>query len=292
MKKSKRNFMIVLVISLVVLSLTPVFGQGISKTIKAMFNSVTIFVEGKQVSTDNFVYDKTTYVPLKSISELTGFDVNWDDETRRIDLTIKNNNINNPEDNNKYNFKNTDGVHKILNYSPMQYEDDSYLMWNYMDIMFDAPTKNVVDVTKVVLLDNKGKRFDVICKPGSTDKNAFLVIPQEELELNTYYSVYIPKNSIEFENGDLYGEDIQMYFKTATNVLKGTIDSDEILLDEEIKIYNDNNFECIKSIIGKNEFYFTNLPDGVYSIIVNEKTYDNILVEANKVNEVTLMEAK
>jgi len=54
-----------------------------------------------------------------------------------------------------------------------------------------------------------------ICEPGVTAKDNFLIIPEKELAKDKYYSLYIPEKSIAFENDDLYGEEILIYFKTA-----------------------------------------------------------------------------
>jgi len=45
-------------------------------------------------------------------------------------------------------------------------------------------------------MDYKGNRIDVKCQPGSTAKDNFLGILEKELNLDTYYSLYIQKNLI------------------------------------------------------------------------------------------------
>ncbi len=41
--------------------------------------------------------------------------------------------------------------------------------------------------------------------------------------------------------------------------------------------------------MGKNEFYFSNIPLGTYEVIVDGNLYGNISINENKVNEVTVI---
>lgn len=56
------------------------------KQISAWFNSITIKVNGEQVAAENFIYEGTTYVPLRAISELLGDEVKWDEHTRTVEI--------------------------------------------------------------------------------------------------------------------------------------------------------------------------------------------------------------
>lgn len=67
--------------------ITPnVFADNVEKQITAWFNSIAIKVNGKQVQSDNFIYEGTTYVPLRAISELLGKEVIWDNDTRTVEI--------------------------------------------------------------------------------------------------------------------------------------------------------------------------------------------------------------
>lgn len=62
-------------------------GIGKKSTIKALFNSLNIFVNGNQINGENIVYNATTYLPLRLVSEATGTKVDYDAENKAVYLT-------------------------------------------------------------------------------------------------------------------------------------------------------------------------------------------------------------
>lgn len=94
------------------------------------------------------------------------------------------------------------------------------------------------------------------------------------------------------ENGDLYSEEILIYFKTATNVIKGKITSNKSMFGENLTLTDENEIKYETTIVGdkENEFYFTNIPAGRYKVIIGNNSYETILVEENKINNVKLMQ--
>lgn len=86
----KRGFTGFIVGVLVTTMLTGVaYAGGVTKTIKAVFNSVNIAVNGQKVSADNILYNGTTYVPLRAVSEALGKDVVWDKGTNTANINDK-----------------------------------------------------------------------------------------------------------------------------------------------------------------------------------------------------------
>lgn len=65
---------------------TTVFAEQITKTIEVAFNAINIEVNGQKVKADNFLYENTTYVPLRAISELLGNEVTWVQETQTAEI--------------------------------------------------------------------------------------------------------------------------------------------------------------------------------------------------------------
>jgi hypothetical protein len=80
-----------LVIGTVILTLlmTTALGDTITKTIEVVYNSVNITVNGTKINADNILYNGTTYVPLRAVSEALGKDVGWDQSTNTASINDK-----------------------------------------------------------------------------------------------------------------------------------------------------------------------------------------------------------
>lgn len=59
------------------------------KTIEVVYNSINITVNNKKVDTDNLLYNETTYVPLRAVSELLDKEVKWNQETNTASINDK-----------------------------------------------------------------------------------------------------------------------------------------------------------------------------------------------------------
>lgn len=64
-------------------------GETVKKTIEVVYNSVNLTVNGKKVYADNILYNGTTYVPLRAISEMLGKEVGWDQATFTASINDK-----------------------------------------------------------------------------------------------------------------------------------------------------------------------------------------------------------
>jgi hypothetical protein len=257
----------------------PTLANSILEKIDVLINSIKLYVNNEQVAVDNFLYNGTTYVPLRAVAEMNGMEVKWNGENQRVDLVS----------NETFNMKTTDGKYNIIGGNPKTFTDGNYFKWDYLTIVFDANTKQMKDNSKVVLIDNKGNRINVESQAGMTAKDNFLILPQKKLELNTYYSLYIPKDNIIMENGDLYSEEILIYFKTATNAIRGKVTSDDDLFSKIVALRDLNGNEYITSVVGKNEFYFSNISSGTYDVTISGNPFGNITVEENTINNVKVI---
>jgi len=54
----------------------------LSELVKFYRNLVKIEVNGTKMNTDNFLYNGTTYIPLRAISELLDKDVDWNNHNK------------------------------------------------------------------------------------------------------------------------------------------------------------------------------------------------------------------
>ena len=62
------------------------FAASKLQTIEVGLNPATIQVMGEVLDVDHFIYNGTTYVPVRAISEMLGVEVDWDGENKVIDL--------------------------------------------------------------------------------------------------------------------------------------------------------------------------------------------------------------
>lgn len=87
MKKTIKGFVLGAIITTMLMS--TVFGAQVKKTIDVIFNSVNITLNGEKAHTDNFLYEGTTYVPLRAISEMFDKEVGWDGDTHTASIYDK-----------------------------------------------------------------------------------------------------------------------------------------------------------------------------------------------------------
>ena len=275
--KAKKTISFIVIFCIVLLLTTPVFASSISKKIEVLANNINLFIDNKQISVDNFVYNGTTYAPLRAIAESLDMTVDWNNETKKVnivsDTTLK--------------LKTTDGKYNILNNTTKSIVYDHYYLWNYLDIVFDKNTKGIKSSNQIYLTDMKGNRIQMKASPGFTKPNNFILSPSSTLSLNTYYTLYIPKDQVIMENGDLYGEEIFFQFKTAYNAIVGEISSKSDLFGKNLTIQNTENTYTTR-IKGNNEFILANIIPGSYEVIIDDKVISKILVEDNKINNIKL----
>jgi hypothetical protein len=94
LKNKKRIALMIAVLMLVLSFSTTGFASWLDKTIKASYRNITVFVNNTQkVATttsgtvvEPFIVDGTTYVPLRGIAEMLGYQVTFNPTTYRIDI--------------------------------------------------------------------------------------------------------------------------------------------------------------------------------------------------------------
>lgn len=82
----KKAFMITLI--LIVLATTIVSGQDLLESIQGSWNLISIEINGDLKEVDNFLYQGTTYIPLRQVSEILGADVKYIPETKTAAITL------------------------------------------------------------------------------------------------------------------------------------------------------------------------------------------------------------
>lgn len=66
-----------------------IIAAGIFEQIDVLRNDITVKVNGEVVDADNFVYNDTTYLPLRAIGEKLGLDVQYDEATNTALINTK-----------------------------------------------------------------------------------------------------------------------------------------------------------------------------------------------------------
>jgi hypothetical protein len=95
MRISKK--MMAMVLAIMLMSGT-VFSASLNEKIEVLKNAVRLEVNGKFVETSNFLYEGTTYVPLRAAAEALGAEVTWVQETRTAGIVTSNGDKDNSED--------------------------------------------------------------------------------------------------------------------------------------------------------------------------------------------------
>ena len=71
----------------VVAGSTLVFAEPVKQNIEAVYNDIKIIVHGKTATPSNgepFIYDGTTYLPVRAVAEALGEVVDWDGNTNTV----------------------------------------------------------------------------------------------------------------------------------------------------------------------------------------------------------------
>jgi len=80
------------IVATLVVGTAPVaFAKVANMNIPVQYNNIKVVVDGKELSTSKepFVYDGTTYLPLRAVAEAVGMDVTWDAATKTANFTAK-----------------------------------------------------------------------------------------------------------------------------------------------------------------------------------------------------------
>ena len=85
-----RDFVMGAVTASLVLGVTPAaFAKVASMNIPVQYNNIKVLVDGEELRTEKepFLYDGTTYLPLRAVAEAVGKEVSWDSATKTAVLS-------------------------------------------------------------------------------------------------------------------------------------------------------------------------------------------------------------
>ncbi len=83
-----KKFFSGLIVGVIIMITTPVIGS-VYKSINVYFDKVTLMVNDELVDEETILYEGTTYVPLRAISEMLGKEVTYDVETSTAHIDEK-----------------------------------------------------------------------------------------------------------------------------------------------------------------------------------------------------------
>jgi len=149
MKKNLQGVIIGVIIGTLLTS-GIVFGEQISKTAELFYQNIKIYIDGAEIvpkdATGNivepFIYNGTTYLPVRAISNTFGKDVEWDGSTQSVyigkkDQTKPDNYLTNIQYNDyQKTFRNNDFV--VINGSITDYNQNVYKNGLIFDIVHSS----------------------------------------------------------------------------------------------------------------------------------------------------------
>lgn len=86
MKRKKITKLIVAAICLVAFSASAAFASNVARTITVYYQDIKMYVDGQRVNTSSepFIYNGSTYLPVRAISEALGEEVYWDGDSKSV----------------------------------------------------------------------------------------------------------------------------------------------------------------------------------------------------------------
>lgn len=90
MKLKGKILLITCVVILILSSVVYANSTFVQQTINVVFNKVNISVNGEKVEADNILYNGTTYVPIRSVAEMLSKEVQWNNETKTVEIIDSN----------------------------------------------------------------------------------------------------------------------------------------------------------------------------------------------------------
>jgi len=81
------------VLTLVLVTVIPIFSRVAQETITVNFNNIRIAVNGQHVQTElePFIHQGRTFLPVRDVADAMGFDATWEDATNTVHLTAREN---------------------------------------------------------------------------------------------------------------------------------------------------------------------------------------------------------
>lgn len=246
---------------------TGVFAQDIYQSISVVFDAIKVVVNGENKQVSNLVYNGSTYIKLRDLSNVFGKEVEWDAGTGTAYIDEK-------------------GAVKLTGSNPRNALNGYYPRYDYLQLDFNVDMKELTDISNVSLTSESGKKVTITrVSPGTTYKKCLLPIFTGDLELNTLYELFIPGNTVESVDGKRYLRDISIKFKTPETVVRGRVVSNANLSGATLIID-----DLSKTTVNSDGTYVINIINGgnhtIKILTADKKSYEQkIVVEAGMLNK-------
>ena len=115
------------VIGCILTTSVPVLADTILQKIDVVLNTVNVQIDGEELNTNNILYNGTTYLPMRSIVEAVGKDIEWNQSSMTANIIDKKEEVSNIIDENKYQeFINNFKIGETISHLDMN-EKEGYL---------------------------------------------------------------------------------------------------------------------------------------------------------------------
>lgn len=176
MKKEIKGF-VCGVLSTVIVSVGIVSASGVWDNISVLRNDIKVVVDGTEVTADNFLYNDTTYLPIRAIGTALGENVEYDEQTNTAYIGERTDNLDNTEIKSKYipderiydprsRFTTSDIKNDPL-FVPLI--DGEYYIWTaFFGSDFKGDVSYSADYTQIILTFPNGNKqsYDIVVVNG------------------------------------------------------------------------------------------------------------------------------
>lgn len=274
MRKNVVSFLGGFITAVLLLITVTVSAEDIYQKIDVIFNSIKVVVHGELKSVDNLVYNGSTYIKLRDLSNVFGNEVEWNGNTKTAYIDEK-------------------GSLKLKSTFPTESQTNFYPLNGFLSLTFSEDMKGDVDPAKIQLVSEEGERIKIkSAQIGYEENNTISIVPADrrDLRLGSSYSLIIPRNTFESLTGKKYNRDINMSFKVADTVLNGKVTEWEKLVKSKITLVNLDTNEVYNTVLANSggSFVFYNINGGHYKFVITNldgKKYEKeIFIEQGFVN--------
>lgn len=182
LRKKQVRFVLALGLIIVMLfaSISIAYGKQTEETIKVLYNNIRIIVDGTQIepkdasgnAVEPFIYNGTTYLPVRAVANALGKEVTWDSKTSTVSLG-------NSEatylDQMPYsNFQSTGKNNFIVPFTNMEVQNVKFNRGLKYQIRFDSKDEktNKIGLSSEYIINGKYKKLiGTLGVEGSSDTN-------------------------------------------------------------------------------------------------------------------------